>query len=195
MASKKEKIQNNLWFVRTQLVRYLHTHFGIQTDFKFYANKQLKKKHKYIEVTFPDRRTNKWGTIEVDVCYDLLAGGKKQLMLDCAFKEATRVGMWFRETPYQDGHPEFEQELKLRGLTGYNATAETGLELHQYGCSACKQLYILKAKKLSKSKCPEAKGLLSVCCHQPIVYMQTKFYKNEILQRIKQTMDIGSEDE
>lgn len=194
MVSKKEKMQNNLWYVREQLVRYLYAHYQIKTDFKFYANKQLKKKHKYIEVTLPDRAKNKWGTIEVDVCYDLLTSGKRKLLLDSAFKEATRIGQWFREMPYEDGHPEFEEELRLRGLTGYNATAETGLELHQYGCSKCKKLYILKVKKLPKSRCPQEKKLHSLCCHAPIIYMQTKFYKSEILQKIKANLNIGDEE-
>lgn len=192
MVSKREKLQNNLWYMREQLVRYLHSNYGIKTEFKFYGNKQLKKQGLYIKTTLPEK--DKWDPIEIDVCADLLMGGKKKLMLDTAFKEAVRIGQWFRELPYKDGHPEFEEELRLRGLTGYNATAETGLELHQYGCSACKKVYVLKKKKLSAAKCPETKGFKSMCCHEPIKYFGVKFFKSELLQRIKTQIDIGDDE-
>lgn len=194
MVTKKEKLQNNLWYMREQLVRYLHTNYNIKTEFKFYGNKELRKESRYIKTTFPDRGKDKWGLIEVDVCYDLLMSGKRKLMLDTAFKEAARIGQWFREMPYQDGHPEFEEELRLRGLTGYNATAETGLELHQYGCPKCKQMFIMKLKKISPAKCPEAKGFKTQCCHEPIKYFGAKFFKTDALQKIKAQISIEGDD-
>lgn len=185
--SKKNnlKIDKQLAYMRKQINLFLWQHYKVKVDFKLYANKELTKKRLYSETLFHEDRSK---PIEVDIEYTILIKGKKQKILETAFREATRIGCYKLGRPYKNGASDFERELKKHGLPNYGGVSEMGKELHSYECSKCKQIWALKDKKMPKGKDPEQLGYLTGCCKEPFKYGGKKFYSNEVLQRIKRNL-------
>lgn len=184
--TKQQKIEKNLLYIRQQYERFLEKHFHYfkkDINVKFFGNKELVKEHIFSKSTFPDDKV--FGQVEIDVQYDTVVSGNKKKMLQIAFREAVRYAYWRQNKPYKDNHPEFEEKVNSYGLTDFGGVAQTGMEMHMYGCSKCRKMYILQPKKLPASKDPEQKGFLTVCCKAPFKYFGTKKFSNEKLQQIK----------
>ena len=179
---KREQVDKNLRYIQEQMRLFLWENFKDKPLLKVYANKELTKQRRYAKTTFGHSVHN---PIEVDVEYTLLVSGKKQLLLETAFREAVRIGCKRSKRPYQDGNLNFENELKKHRLPTYGGVAEMGAELHRYECSGCRKVWALKEKKLPKSKDPEQLGYVTECCGKPFKYNGKKFYDNETLQKIK----------
>lgn len=186
MATQQQKVEKNLLFVREQLSRYLYKRFHIKVNYKLFGNKELKKERRFSKITFP---INKKEPIEVDIEYGTLVKGRKQELLDIAFRNAVRIGMWYTGRPYKDGHPEVEYELKKAGLKLYGLVPEMGMDLHTYQCSECKRIYLLQEKKLPRTKNPVELGYKTGCCKAPFEYTGVQYYDNETLQKIYKTIN------
>lgn len=181
--TKREKVEKNLLYIKEQMKLFIWENFKDKPVIIIYANKELTKKRKYGKTTFGKSVHE---PIEVDIEYTLLVNGKKQKMLETAFREALRIGLMRSKRPYQDGNPRFENELRKHNLPSYGGVAEMGAELHVYECSGCKKVWALKEKKLPKSKDPEHLGYVTECCKTPFRYGGKKNYDNDTLQRVKQ---------
>lgn len=179
--TKQQRIEKNLLFIREQLSRYLYKHFKKKLEYKLYANKDLKKQRRFSKITFPESKTE---LVEVDVEYETVVKGRKQELLDIAFRSAIRIGMWQTGRPYKDGHPEVVRELEKAGLKNYGFVPEMGMDLHTYQCSKCKRIYALQEKKLPPSRNPVDKGYKTGCCKEPFEYTGVQYYDNEKLQEI-----------
>lgn len=179
MATKQVKVDKNLLFIREQLSRYLYKRFKLKLNYKLYGNKELKKERRFSKITFPE---NKQDIIEIDIEYDTLFKGKKQELLDIAFRNSIRLGLWYTGRPYKDGHPEVESELLKVGLKTYGLVPEMGMDLHTYQCSECKKVYAMQVKKIPPSKNPVDKGFLTGCCKKEFEYAGLIFYDNNKLQ-------------
>lgn len=193
MATKKERrqsqIQRKLTYIREQLERYLWKEFKVKHDIKVFLKKKLQNEYLYSRTLFPEVHAPRT-TIEVEYDYDLVDKKGNKSLLPFAFREAVRIGMWTHKRPFVNGQPEFEAELKRRGLPAFSSVAETGKELHAYGCLKCKRPYILQEKKLPKSKDPSQNDVRTGCCGELFEYFGKKHYNNETLQKIERMLKL-----
>lgn len=179
--NQQQKVEKNLLFIREQLSRYLYKKFKKKLEYKLYANKDLKKERRFSKITFPELKTD---VVEIDVDYETVLKGRKQEMLDIAFRSAIRIGMWQTGRPYKDGHPEVVRELEKAGLKIYGLVPEMGMDLHTYQCSKCKRIYALQERKLPPTRNPVDLGYKTGCCKEPFEYTGINYYDNEKLQHI-----------
>lgn len=184
--TKEEQRQDKLTYMREQLERFVYKHYRHRPNIKVYMQKRMQTdKFRYSQTTFPEDIREKEGLIEVDFDYDMIRKKGRKFLLEIAFREAVRIGMWMENRPFVNGHPEFERELRRFGLPAFGNVAETGLDLHTYVCSGCQNVWILKMKKLPKSKDPVHKEYKTACCGTPFQYDGVKYYDNELLQRLQ----------
>ncbi|MCY8636559.1 hypothetical protein MOD96_01920 [Bacillus sp. S17B2] len=180
MATKREKVQKNLEYMKVQIERFLKKNYRIQFRGKVFANKSLYKQHRYGVTTFKSG-----GECEVDIAYDVASGSDKGFMLQTVFREAVRIGCALNGKRYLDGEDDYEKELSKYGLVSYGGLPERGLDLHTYSCSECKKVWILKKNKLSATKDPEQTGVLTGCCRAGFKYEGKVYYSNKDLQKVK----------
>lgn len=178
MVTKKQKVENNLLYLEEQVNKFLKHEYKIKYKIEVYGNKKIEKKGYFTRVVF-----SKGKPVGIDVAYSLLDKGKEKILKE-TLREAVRVALWYKKIPYTDGSKEFEMELKKKGLPRYGTVSHKGKELHTYGCSKCKKIYLLKDKKLPDKKNPALQNIVTPCCEERFAYEGKIFYNNEKLQRL-----------
>lgn len=181
--NSNDKIQKKLHYIRTQVERFLWFKYKIKPELKFYVQKKLSKKYVYSTIKFPEQKLLS-ETIELDYDYDFVLKKGNKALLPIAFRDAIRIAMWWTDRSYESGNPVYEAELRKHNIPSFGTVAETGKELHSYGCIKCKRVYMYKDAKLRKSQDPSQKNIKSGCCGELFEYFGVKFYNNETLQKI-----------
>ena len=166
--------------MREQISRFMYAKYKVKLNYQLYANKQLHKKSRYSEITFPaDKNT----PVEVDVEFDTVLKGNRQKLLDISFRCAVRMALWYSGYPFKEGHPKVLEEYSKYGLKDYKGMPEMGLDLHTYQCSECKKIWFLKEKKIPKSKDPVIRGYVTSCCRKPFEYNGLNHYDSDQLYK------------
>jgi len=178
MATKREKIENNLMYLEEQVEKFLRHEYRIKYRVNVYGNKSLDKKGLFTQIIIENGKP-----VGIDVNYKLLTSGKERLLKE-TLREAVRIALWYMRRPYKDGSKEFEMELKRKGLPSYGGVSHKGKELHTYGCPECKRIYMLKERKLPKGKNPALQNIVTPCCEVRFSYEGKIFYNNEKLQKL-----------
>lgn len=181
MSKVRKKVDGNVNYIKTQIRLVLERYYRLKVEVKVFANKELKKEKRYSRTTFPK---HEYGGVEVDIEYGLIRNGKKQQLLETAYREAIRIAIWKTRRGYRNGSRDYEIELRKYGIKSYGTVPEMGMELHTYSCEGCSKVWLLQAKKLPRTRDPEQLGLRSKCCGGLVKYSGKVFYENEKLQRI-----------
>lgn len=185
MATKQEKVENNLIYLEEQVKNFLKYEYRIKYRIHVYGNKALEKEGYNAKTLFKRGKP-----VGIDVDYNLLLKGKETILKE-TLREAVRIALWHMKKPYKDGSKEYEVELKRRGLPSYGTVSHKGKELHTYICSECKKIYMLKDKKLPKGKDPAVQNIYTPCCNVRFSYEGKVFYNNKKLQRLANQMNGG----
>lgn len=186
MSKLRTKIRNNEEYVEKQIALFLKKYYRLSVKLTVRTTRELKKRRMYSATVFP---SHVHGEVSVEMEYGLMTKGRKQDILETAFREAVRIGLWRTGRPYVNNHPVFEKELKKYNLKSYGGVPEMGRELHTYSCKACKSIWGLKERKLPKSRDPSELGLKTKCCRDVFEYGGKIYYTNEQLQKVKRSIE------
>lgn len=185
MVSRKDsqKVQKRLRFMREQITRFMQAKFRVTMDYHLYTSKDLGKYGKYSTLTLPEKYGK--GQIEVGIDYETLMTGSQQDLVEQARRNAIRMARWYLGYQFLESDELIQRDFEKYGVTMYGEVAEKGLVLHEYRCSHCKRVWILKKKRLPKRKNPIEQGLNTICCRVEFEYLEN-FYTNRQLQYIQQ---------
>lgn len=181
---KVEMAQKKLNYIREQIERFLWKNYRARVNMELYIQKRLAKDHHvYSKITFPENsHIVKTGVVEIDYDYDLMTTKGRPSLLEHAFRDAVRIGLWYQKREFRSGTREFEHELRKHNIPSYGVVAPTGLDLHTYVCSGCEQVWLLQQKKPPKRKDPVEQGYKSGCCGVDFRYDGVIYYDNKKLQ-------------
>lgn len=189
MVSRKDsqKVQKRLRFMREQISRFMHAKYRVSVEYNLYASKELGKYGKYSTLTLPKKYGQ--GAIEVGIDYETLMRGSQQDLIEQARRNAIRIARWYTGYQFLESDELIQRDFEKYGVTLYGEVAEKGLVLHEYRCSACKRVWILKKKRLPKRKNPIEQNIHTICCRVEFEYAEN-YYTNRQLQYIKQHNNI-----
>lgn len=179
MSKQLRKVETNIKYAREQIERFMKFQYGVAYRIEVYGNKTIEKEGYFSRIEFKGGKP-----VAIDISYQLMARGKKEDILKAALREALKVVFWYRRKPYGETSSEYITELRRYNFPVYGKERQTGKDLHTYGCSACKRIYVLRERKLPQTKDITQHNLITKCCGKPFEYVGKVYYKGVDLYRI-----------
>lgn len=183
MSRKLRRVENNIKYIRQQIHLFLKYEYRVDYKIEVYGNKGIEREGYYSRTEFRRGRP-----VAIDIAYSILEKGNRENILKAGLREAIKVALWYKRVPYKETSKEYIREIMRHGLPVYGKERQVGKKLHAYGCEKCKGIYILRERKLPKSKDVTQGKYKTRCCEVGFIYMGEKHYSGEELYKISYRM-------
>lgn len=184
---KSERIAEHKLYAVEQIERFLWKHYRLTLrDVDVFIDSDKKYQRVMSELQLSDDGNKVEGIILSKYLMEM----SKEKVLIYALRAAVYYAMWYNRKPYVDGHPEFEAELKDKGLeeASTGGVTEGWDDLHTYICSGCRQIKFLVRERIPKKKCPVENKYVTACCEKPFIYKGKIKYTNKKLRELKERL-------